>query len=124
MPERRADACRRHARLCRNGENLLPAQRHGHGDSLRDLRSVRICNLLTATIRALTSTRKQAADRRGPTLLVINLRQLGFKCDRFSAGCQSGGSYGTAAMYNIGGRNLCMSCAVKMMGSGGLPGVS
>lgn len=45
------------------------------------------------------------------------------KCDGFSAGCQSGGSYGTSAMYNIGGRNLCMSCAVKIKGLGGLPGV-
>jgi len=44
------------------------------------------------------------------------------KCDGFSAGCQSGGSYGTTATHNIEGRNVCTSCAVKMMGVGGLPG--
>lgn len=44
------------------------------------------------------------------------------KCDGFSAGCQSGGTFGTAAMYHIFGRNLCRDCAVKMMGLENLPG--
>jgi hypothetical protein len=39
-----------------------------------------------------------------------------FKCQGFSGGCQSGGTYGTAAMYRIFGRNVCRDCAVKMMG--------
>jgi len=40
----------------------------------------------------------------------------GLPCDGFSGGCQSGGSYGTNAMYRIRGRNLCRNCAVKMLG--------
>ena len=39
-----------------------------------------------------------------------------FQCEGFGAGCQSGGSYGTTAMYSISGRKLCMDCAVKMLG--------
>jgi hypothetical protein len=38
------------------------------------------------------------------------------KCQGFSGGCQSGGTYGTGAMYRIFGRNVCRDCAVKMMG--------
>lgn len=38
------------------------------------------------------------------------------KCQGFSGGCQSGGTYGTAAMYRIFSRNVCRDCAVKMMG--------
>lgn len=38
------------------------------------------------------------------------------RCDGFSAGCQSGGSYGTSATYHISGRNLCTDCAVKFLG--------
>jgi HK97 family phage portal protein len=41
------------------------------------------------------------------------------KCQGY---CQSGGSYGTAAMYRIQGLNVCRDCAVKMMGLEGLPG--
>ena len=37
----------------------------------------------------------------------------GLRCDGIAAGCQSGGSYGTSAMYSIDGKNLCWSCAVK-----------
>lgn len=40
----------------------------------------------------------------------------GLRCEGFSAGCQSGGSYGTTATYNVFNRNLCMDCAVKMLG--------
>jgi len=39
-----------------------------------------------------------------------------FRCEGFSGGCQTGGSYGTSAMYNVFGRNLCMDCAVKLLG--------
>jgi len=39
----------------------------------------------------------------------------GPRCEGFSAGCQSGGSYGTTAMYNISGRALCWDCAVKIL---------
>lgn len=39
----------------------------------------------------------------------------GLKCDGFAGGCQSGGSYGTTAMYNVYGRNLCWDCAVKIL---------
>ena len=38
------------------------------------------------------------------------------KWDGFSAGCQSGGSYSSGAMFRIGGRNLCWDCAVKYLG--------
>jgi hypothetical protein len=38
------------------------------------------------------------------------------RCEGFSAGCQSGGSYGTSAMYRIRGLNLCRNCAVKILG--------
>jgi len=37
------------------------------------------------------------------------------RCEGFSAGCQSGGSYGTTAMFYIHGRALCMDCAVKIL---------
>ncbi len=40
------------------------------------------------------------------------------RCDGFSGGCQSGGSYGTSAMYQIRGKNLCRDCAVKILGIG------
>ena len=40
----------------------------------------------------------------------------GLRCDGFAGGCQSGGTYGTNAMYRIRGLNLCMDCAVKMLG--------
>ena len=30
--------------------------------------------------------------------------------------CESGGTYGTTAMYSILGRNVCRDCAVKMLG--------
>ncbi len=36
--------------------------------------------------------------------------------------CESGGTYGTAAMYHILGRNVCRDCAVKIMGLENLPG--
>ena len=38
------------------------------------------------------------------------------KCQGYSAGCQNGGSYGSTAGFNIEGRNVCPSCAVKMLG--------
>jgi hypothetical protein len=44
------------------------------------------------------------------------IRLAGLRCEGFSAGCQSGGSYGANAMYRIDGRNLCTDCAVKMLG--------
>jgi hypothetical protein len=37
-------------------------------------------------------------------------------CDGFSGGCQSGGSYGSSALYHILGRNLCTDCATKFLG--------
>ena len=37
------------------------------------------------------------------------------RCEGFAGGCQSGGSYGTTAMFSIYGRNLCMDCAVKIL---------
>jgi len=40
----------------------------------------------------------------------------GVPCDGFSAGCQSGGSYGSSALYHILGRNLCTDCATKFLG--------
>lgn len=43
-------------------------------------------------------------------------QQGGLRCDGFSGGCQTSGSYGTTALYNVFGRNLCMDCAVKMLG--------
>jgi RHS repeat-associated protein len=43
----------------------------------------------------------------------------GLSCQGFPAGCQSGGSYGTSAMYCVGGKNLCRNCAVKILGIGG-----
>jgi RHS repeat-associated protein len=38
------------------------------------------------------------------------------RCQGFSGGCQSGGSFGTTAMYGVSGRNLCAACAVKILG--------
>ena len=37
-------------------------------------------------------------------------------CDGFSGGCQSGGTYGTNAMYHMSGLNLCRECAAKFAG--------
>ena len=37
-------------------------------------------------------------------------------CDGFVGGCQSGGTYGTNAMYRIGRKNLCRECAVNVLG--------
>ena len=37
----------------------------------------------------------------------------GPRCDGFSSGCQSGGTFGTTGMFKILGRNLCKDCAVK-----------
>jgi hypothetical protein len=36
--------------------------------------------------------------------------------------CPRGGSYGSTAMYEIYGRKMCRSCAVKELGVGNLPG--
>jgi hypothetical protein len=36
--------------------------------------------------------------------------------------CPSGGSWGATAMYEIYGRKMCRSCAVKELGIGDLPG--
>ena len=40
----------------------------------------------------------------------------GLPCDGYAGGCQSGGTYGTNAMYRIRGLNLCRNCAVKILG--------
>jgi hypothetical protein len=40
----------------------------------------------------------------------------GLRCDGIPSGCQSGGTYGTNAMYRIRGKNLCRDCAVKILG--------
>jgi len=45
------------------------------------------------------------------------------RCDGFSAGCQMGGSRGTTATHRVSGRNLCTSCAIKMLGFEELPSV-
>ena len=46
---------------------------------------------------------------------------VGPKCDGFSGGCQMGGTFGTTGHVQIGGKRLCMSCAVKFLGLEGLP---
>jgi RHS repeat-associated protein len=63
-------------------------------------------------------------DRGGANFDVSSQPQLvaGLECQGFPAGCQSGGSYGTSGMYNIGGRTLCRDCAIKLLGLQGLPG--
>lgn len=40
------------------------------------------------------------------------------RCEGASSGggCSSGGDYGTTAMYQVEGRNLCHKCAVKQLG--------
>jgi hypothetical protein len=43
------------------------------------------------------------------------------RCDGFSGGCQSGGTYGTTGWIKIGGRRLCLDCAVKLLGIETLP---
>ncbi len=48
--------------------------------------------------------------------------ELAGACQGTSAGCQSGGSYGSSAMYDINGRHLCRDCAVKALDIGGLSG--
>ena len=45
----------------------------------------------------------------------------GTPCDGFPAGCQTGGSYGSGALFRIDGRNLCWDCAVKSMDLGNAP---
>ena len=51
--------------------------------------------------------------------------QVAVECDGFGgrnspAGCESGGSYGTTAVCNIGNRNLCRECSVRCLGLEGL----
>ena len=38
------------------------------------------------------------------------------RCEGFAGGCQSGGSYGATAMYNVSDHALCMDCAIKVLG--------
>ena len=40
------------------------------------------------------------------------------QCEGFSAGCQSGGDWGTTAQYRVGEppRNLCTKCALRYLG--------
>jgi hypothetical protein len=61
------------------------------------------------------------ADGHGNTTGVIQVAG-GQPCQGFGAGCQMGGTYGTSALYSIGGRNVCRDCAVKILGIGGLSG--
>jgi len=44
------------------------------------------------------------------------------QCQGFSAGCQSGGSWGPTAAYGMSGRSLCTDCVVKMLGTENEPG--
>lgn len=45
----------------------------------------------------------------------------GLRCDGFSGGCQSGGTFGTTGMVKLFGKNFCMDCAVKALGIQNLP---
>lgn len=40
------------------------------------------------------------------------------RCEGYPAGCSSGGTYGSTAMYRLFELNLCRSCAVKSMDLG------
>jgi len=52
-----------------------------------------------------------------PSTAAIRLAAAGgLPCDGYSAGCQSGGTYGTTAMYRMNNLNLCTNCAVKYLG--------
>ena len=42
-------------------------------------------------------------------------------CQGFSGGCQSGGDWGTTAVYSVSGRGLCANCAVKSLGIQDMP---
>ena len=46
----------------------------------------------------------------------VRVAQTGPRCDGFSGGCQTGGSYGASGWIRIGGKRLCWDCAVKMLG--------
>jgi hypothetical protein len=56
-----------------------------------------------------------ADDKNRPETHPVRVAQ-NLRCDGFYGGCASGGTYGTNAMYHIGGRNLCRECAVKVLG--------
>lgn len=51
----------------------------------------------------------------------VRVAQVGPRCDGFSSGCQMGGSFGATGMYNILGKRLCRSCALKILGIETLP---
>lgn len=42
------------------------------------------------------------------------------RCEGFSGGCQSGGSWGTTATHIVLGISVCRSCAIKLLGIGSL----
>lgn len=51
----------------------------------------------------------------------VHVAANGPRCDGFSGGCQSGGTFGTTGAISIGGKMLCLDCAVKLLGIQGLP---
>lgn len=57
-----------------------------------------------------------------PASVNIQLAAGGFECQGLgSAGCQSGGSFGTTGMFVGGGRVLCQNCIIIYTGTEGLP---
>jgi hypothetical protein len=66
-------------------------------------------------IRASSSKREAAHTGSQPKVPNIQIA-AGLRCDGFSSGCQSGGTYGTTGRYNINGRVLCTDCAIKFFG--------
>jgi hypothetical protein len=50
----------------------------------------------------------------------VRVAANGPRCDGFYGGCQSGGTFGTTGAVRIGGKNLCMDCAIKLLGIQGL----
>lgn len=51
----------------------------------------------------------------------VHVAANGPRCDGFSGGCQSGGTYGTSAIVRISNKRLCLDCAVKLLGIEDLP---
>ena len=52
----------------------------------------------------------------------VRVAASGPRCDGFSGGCQSGGTFGTTGIFKILGMNLCWDCAVKYFGIEDLSG--
>jgi hypothetical protein len=83
--------------------NVVPDRDNRDGTSLP---------LLASSVYPLTSMRALSSQNEVRSQGIVPVAAGDLKCEGL---CSSGGSWGSTGMYNIGGRNLCHSCAVKIL---------